>query len=74
MWRDLAAPTVLGGTCEVDENAIEGWATAESSSAGYGAGRDRMTSLRSQRSLVSGRRGWIRAWGRIEPERNDPAG
>jgi len=50
MWRDLAAPTVLGGTCEDDENAIEGWATAESSSAGYGAGHDRMTSLRSQRS------------------------
>ena len=32
----------MGGTCEVDENAIEGWATAESSSAAYGAGRDRM--------------------------------
>jgi hypothetical protein len=52
---------------------IGGWATAESSAAGYGADRDRVTSVPSRSSSVSCWRRWIRAWGSDEPVSDDPA-
>ena len=50
-WRRVAGQ--FCGADEVGEEAVEGWATAESSAIGCGADHDRMTSVQSRSSLVS---------------------
>ncbi|HUY33288.1 MAG TPA: hypothetical protein VMV69_10955 [Pirellulales bacterium] len=59
---------------EVNEAAIEGWATAES--VCYKAAvltATGMTSLHSRSPWVGRWRRWIGAWGRSEPVTDDPA-
>ncbi|MGO9812954.1 MAG: hypothetical protein ACLP53_19580 [Isosphaeraceae bacterium] len=70
-WRRVPGP--FWGADEPGEEAVGGWATAESSATGCGADHDRMTSVPSRSSLVSRWRHWIRAWGSGEPATNDPA-
>jgi hypothetical protein len=74
--RDGAWLGVLGSFGSANglgERTVVGWATAESSATGCGADHDRMTSVPSRSSSVSRWQHWIRAWGRGEPETNDPA-
>lgn len=70
-WRRVPGP--FWGADETSEEAVEGWATAESSATGCGADSDRMTSAHSRSSSVSRWWHWIRAWGSGEPATNDPA-
>ena len=70
-WRRVPGP--FWGADEPGEEAVVGWATAESSATGCGADHDRMTSVPSRSSSVSRWRHWIRAWGSGEPATNDPA-
>lgn len=50
-WRRVSGP--FWGADESSEEAVVGWATAESSATGYGADHDRMTSVHSRSSSVS---------------------
>ena len=71
-WRRVPGP--FWDADEAGEEAVVGWATAESSATGCGADHDRMTSVHSRSSSsVSCLRHWIRAWGSGEPGTNDPA-
>lgn len=49
-WRRV--PGQFWGADKAGEEAIVGWATAESSATGYGADRDRMTRVHSRSSSV----------------------
>ena len=66
-------PRSVLGADEPGEEAVVGWATAESSATGCGADHDRMTSVPSRSSLVSRWRHWFRAWGSDEPATDDSA-
>jgi hypothetical protein len=75
VWRDGALPASSVTRTRHVSTAVARWATAEPLATGYGAGRDRMTSLLSRSSVwwVSRWQRWIRAWGSDEPVTNDPA-
>jgi hypothetical protein len=47
-WRRV--PGQFWGADEAGEEAVVGWATAESFATGYGADHDRMTSVHSRSS------------------------
>ena len=50
MWRGGMSPIGSGARTRPVKGVVVGWATAESSAAGCGAGRDRMTSVLSRSS------------------------
>ncbi len=73
MWRGGMSPIGAGARTRPVNGVVVDWATAESPAAGWGAGRDRMTSVLSRSLRVSRWRRWIRAWGSDEPVTDDPA-
>ena len=71
--NDAVIPARARGAGEDGEAAAGAGPPLNRLSQGYGADRDRMTSLRRQSPQVGRWRHWIRAWGRSEPVTNRPS-